>query len=204
MNQKPRIAIIHKNTLVCLALRHILQDMVPFAEIVICDSAEAFLKSSPAGVVHCFVQDSIMALHSEEILRRGFRVIVVGDKDTDETLRNGYRFLDASACEMDIIDSMLYLRNAGHASGHYHVIDDSIPAGAFGEQMLTERENQVLALIVKGYLNKEIAEKLFISTATVIFHRNNIAAKLKTRSIASFTIYAVNHGLVSLSEVVRK
>ena len=66
---------------------------------------------------------------------------------------------------------------------------------------LSTREKEVLILIVKGMLNKEIAEKLNISTPTAIFHRNNICDKLQTRSIGKLTVYAVLTGLIDISEI---
>jgi DNA-binding CsgD family transcriptional regulator len=66
---------------------------------------------------------------------------------------------------------------------------------------LSTREREVLALVVKGYINKEIADMLNISLATVIFHRNNISEKLHTRSIGRLTIYAVLNNIVPLSEL---
>ena len=65
----------------------------------------------------------------------------------------------------------------------------------------TEREKEVLRLIVKGLINKEIAKELDISLPTVIFHRNNICNKLQTRSIGKLTVYAVLSGIVSIKEI---
>ena len=67
--------------------------------------------------------------------------------------------------------------------------------------LLSQREKEVLALLVKGYINKEIADKLNISLTTAIFHRNNISEKLKTRSLGRLTIYAVLNKIVALSEI---
>ena len=66
---------------------------------------------------------------------------------------------------------------------------------------LSDREKEVLKLMVKGLINKEIAKELNISTPTVIFHRNNICEKLKTRSLGKLTIYAVLSGIVSIKEI---
>ena len=55
--------------------------------------------------------------------------------------------------------------------------------------------------MVKGFINKEIASKLGISLPTVIFHRNNICLKLKTRSIGKMTVYAVLAGIVEINEI---
>jgi DNA-binding NarL/FixJ family response regulator len=67
--------------------------------------------------------------------------------------------------------------------------------------LLSQREQDVLRLMVKGHINKEIAQLLNISLTTVIFHRNNISEKLQTRSIGRLTIYAVLNNIVSLSEI---
>ena len=60
---------------------------------------------------------------------------------------------------------------------------------------------KVLVHIVKGHINKEIAEYLKISLPTVIFHRNNICDKLQTRSVGKLTVYAVLGGLIELNEI---
>ena len=66
---------------------------------------------------------------------------------------------------------------------------------------LSPREKEVLSLMVKGHINKEIAQQLNISLTTVIFHRNNICEKLQTRSLGKLTIFAVFSGIVDLNEI---
>lgn len=51
----------------------------------------------------------------------------------------------------------------------------SAPAGQYG---LTEREKQVLELMVEGLTRKDIADRLFISPSTVLTHSRNIYSKL--------------------------
>ena len=68
-------------------------------------------------------------------------------------------------------------------------------------QKLSQREKDVLRLIVKGRLNKEVADELNISLATAIFHRNNICDKLQTRSVGKLTVMAVLSGLVDINEI---
>jgi FixJ family two-component response regulator len=55
--------------------------------------------------------------------------------------------------------------------------------------------------MVKGMINKEMAETLGISATTVIFHRNNICEKLQTRSIGKLTIFAVLSGIIDINEI---
>lgn len=66
---------------------------------------------------------------------------------------------------------------------------------------LSIREKEILVLVVKGMTNKEIAEKLFLSTHTVITHRRNIARKLEIHSTAGLTVYAIVNKLVELDEI---
>lgn len=61
---------------------------------------------------------------------------------------------------------------------------------------LTPREIEVLRLIVQGYTNRQIAEKLCISVRTVEGHRANICGKLGLRSRVELVRYAREHGLI--------
>jgi len=69
-----------------------------------------------------------------------------------------------------------------------------------GEPGLTERENDVLKLVAKGYSYKEIGEKLFISTKTVQNHVQNILTKLQLKRRYELMRYAIQKGLDRLPE----
>jgi len=57
--------------------------------------------------------------------------------------------------------------------------------------LLTVREKEILAMIVKGTVNLKIASSLFISYDTVRTHRKNILRKLEFKNIAAFIEYSV-------------
>jgi len=61
---------------------------------------------------------------------------------------------------------------------------------------LTEREMQVLRLVVEGLSNKEIARTLVISPKTASVHRTNIMSKLKVRNSADLVRYVMQHHLL--------
>lgn len=61
------------------------------------------------------------------------------------------------------------------------------------ENALTERETEVLGLISEGLLNKEIAQKLFISEKTVKNHVSNIFRKLQVSDRTQAAVYAIKH-----------
>lgn len=64
---------------------------------------------------------------------------------------------------------------------------------------LSSREQEVLPLIILGYSNRQIADRLFISVKTVEHHKSNIMRKLGVNEHAQLVSYAVKHHLVSLS-----
>ena len=61
---------------------------------------------------------------------------------------------------------------------------------------ISDRERDVLRLVAQGFTNKEIADRLFISSHTVITHRKNITAKLGIKTIAGLTMYALINRLI--------
>lgn len=65
---------------------------------------------------------------------------------------------------------------------------------------LSDRENDVIKLLVKGSSNKEIADLLNISIHTVNTHRKNITQKTGIKSLAGLTIYAVSKKIISIEE----
>jgi DNA-binding CsgD family transcriptional regulator len=77
------------------------------------------------------------------------------------------------------------------SSEHDHQKEES-------DHQLTNRETEILRLIVKGYLNKEIAEELNISHNTVLTHRKNIIAKTGIKTVSGLTFYCIRKGLISM------
>jgi DNA-binding NarL/FixJ family response regulator len=60
---------------------------------------------------------------------------------------------------------------------------------------LTAREREVLALVAEGKSSKEIANQLYVTEKTIVFHRQSIMEKLGLRTVAELTKYAIRMGL---------
>jgi DNA-binding NarL/FixJ family response regulator len=70
-----------------------------------------------------------------------------------------------------------------------------------GPQSLTEREREVLDLLVQGITsNRELAERLVVTENTVKYHFRNILDKLHLQNRAQVVAYAVRHGMVERPE----
>ena len=100
--------------------------------------------------------------------------------------------------------------------GHFSICDDldtiaaqinqilhtEEPEEENGEQdVLSQREKEIVTCVVKDMTNKAIADKLFLSIHTIITHRRNIARKLQIHSPAGLTIYAIVNKLVALEDI---
>ena len=61
---------------------------------------------------------------------------------------------------------------------------------------MTEREREVLALVARGYTNKQIAEALYVSEKTARNHVSHILEKLGLARRSEAAAFAVEHRLV--------
>lgn len=200
MQNKPQIAILHPNSLCCLAMRTILTDIAPFmglmseVEIATYNTMEEFEDDGAGFVVHYFVAAEIVESNINFFLPLARRCIVLtegGDFSHPE-----FHTVNMHQPERDVLKGVLMMHRAAHAA----MMSAPRPEKEEAE-LLSQREKEVLALIIKGFINKEIADKLNISTPTVIFHRRNIMEKIGSKSIGRLTIYAVMNGIVDAKEL---
>jgi len=63
-------------------------------------------------------------------------------------------------------------------------------------ELLTDRQREVLHLVVEGYTSAEIADRLVISPRTVEFHRSNLMRKLGARTQADLIRIALRRGIL--------
>ena len=110
---------------------------------------------------------------------------------------SGFQSLCVNVPEHQLVLSMLSLHQHAHGRGEH------MPPLPETQQrkILSDREIEVMSLIVQGYINKEIADRLHIGLATVITHRRNIMDKLGLKSVSALTIYAVTHGYVDINKI---
>jgi len=74
-------------------------------------------------------------------------------------------------------------------------------ANADETEELSPREKSILKLVALGLTNKEIAEKTYISTHTVISHRKNITRKLGIKTVSGLTVYAILNNIIQMEDI---
>jgi DNA-binding NarL/FixJ family response regulator len=130
-----------------------------------------------------------------EALHAGASGFLLKDVEPDE-LRNAVRVVaGGDALLSPSVTRQLIAEFVSQPSHDRHTPDEL--------EELTEREREVLALIATGLNNREIAERLVISTATAKTHVSRILLKLDARDRAQLIVIAYQSGLVKAREVGR-
>ena len=193
MQYAPEIAIIEPNTLSALGLRTILEELLPEATVRVFSSFIALVDDTPDMYAHYFVASSIYLEHTSFFLERKYKAIVLSAGEQPSL--NGIPYINICQSQEKLVRDIVNMRRHGHAMTHHPVDSEE------GMHDLSVREIEVLRLISKGLINKEIAEELHISLTTVISHRKNITDKLGIKSVSGLTIYAIMHGYIEVNEI---
>lgn len=186
------IAIIEQNTLAALGLQTILEELIPNAVIRLFSSFGQLTDDTPDMYVHYFVSSQIYFAHTSFFMERRPKTIVLSNGEQPSLY--GVLTLNYSLSRNLLVKSIIQLRNYGHKNDHPNDMQVT-------EHDLSPREIEVLILLTKGYINKEIANKLHIGLTTVITHRKNITEKLGIKSVSGLAVYAIMHGYIEADQI---
>ena len=197
LTSRPRVAIVDPNTLAAVGLKQLLQNVMPIMTIDIFGSLAELEASHPDDYFHYFVAMNIVVENRPFFSQRRHKTIVLTlSLDTMSQLSE-FHSLCVNMPEQQVVRSLLMLQQHAHSGGK------NLPEmpHALRQKILSDREIEVMSLIVQGFINKEIADQLNISLTTVITHRKNIMDKLGMKSVSALTIYAVMHGYVDINKI---
>ena len=194
----PEIAIIDRNTLSCIGLQTIHEEIIPSATIRVFSTFDKFVCDTPDMYAHYFVSSQIYFEHTSFFLERFPKAIVLANGENLPQLK-GVPTMNINQNEKQLIKSLLSLQKYGHSNET--IPNQNHPVHEKDSLDLSPREIEVLVLITKGLINKEIADKLNISLTTVISHRKNITEKLGLKSVSSLTVYAIMNGYIEADRI---
>jgi|LauGreDrversion4_2_1035121.scaffolds.fasta_scaffold74915_1 DNA-binding NarL/FixJ family response regulator len=134
----------------------------------------------------------ILSIHSQSLAQQAIEVPLLLAMAEKSSARQACRGIDASC----------YPRHGG-----WGVYLDPVTVGALrssrrGEEPepiepLSQRELEVLQLVLQGYTNKEMAEVLILSAETTKTHMSNILSKLQAKDRTHAAVIGLRRGLVS-------
>ena len=194
---RPHIAIVDSNTLAVLGLKQLLQNVLPIMAVDTFGSIAELQAGQPDRYVHYFVAMDIVLTERAYFTERQRKTIVLTPSRSASASLSGFHSICTNQPEPMLIRQLLMLQQHAHAGGRNMPPMPQI----LQQNVLTAREIEVMVLIVQGYINKEIADRLSIALSTVITHRKNIMEKLGVKSVSALTIYAVMHGYIDINTI---
>ena len=133
---------------------------------------------------------AITELQSNEAISKGLKIGITSHLLAD--------------CDQDEIVEAIYKTAKGEkficgkiANAVLQEKSSTVPEYSCQGMNISDREMEIITLIAEGYSNKEVADKLFLSTHTVTTHRKNIMNKLGVNNTAGLVLFAVRENLVS-------
>lgn len=197
MNTRPKVAIIDPNTLAAVGLKQLLQTVIPIMTVETFGSFAELEANNPDEFYHYFVAMNVVLENRTFFSERLQKTIVLTLSLDSTSLLSKFHCLCINVPEKQLVRSLLMLQQHAHSGGK------NLPPmpKVLQQKILTDREIEVMSLIVQGYINKEIADRLNIGLATVVTHRKNIMDKLGFKSVSALTIYAVMHGYVDINKI---
>jgi DNA-binding NarL/FixJ family response regulator len=135
----------------------------------------------------------ILSMHAEEAfitqaLQAGARGYLLKDSADTDLIRGvtavaaGKSFFSPAAAKVMLDDYLRHLAKKG-------IVDRY--------EALSEREREIFQLVAEGHSNKDVADLLSISVATVETHRAHVLQKLDVHSTAELVLYAVRRGVIT-------
>jgi len=197
MEGRPKVAIIDPNTLAAMGLKQLLQNVMPIMTVDTFGSFAELTASQMDSYVHYFAAMNIVLENKFFFTERRRKTIVLTLSLDNASQLSEFHSLCINLPEPQLIRALLALEQHAHSNGK------NLPPmpRVLQQKILSDREIEVMSLIVQGYINKEIADRLNIGLATVITHRKNIMDKLGIKSVSALTIYAVMHGYVDINTI---
>ena len=159
-----------------------------------------FMDYNQPGYFDC---NSVAIIH--QLCPKANTLLISGDNNKENIFRvleyNVKSFLTKSCGEQEILDA-IRATEKGDKFFCTKIIDYLLEKSFSKEEEncapspLTPREIEIVQLIAKGLIAKEIADLLNLSTHTVYTHRKNIMRKLQLNTSSELVLYAVNNGIV--------
>jgi FixJ family two-component response regulator len=185
------VFVVDDDPAVCLSMKRLIRSLGP--EVQTFSSAQEFLRAKRPDAPGCLVLDvrlpDLSGLDLQQELNKANVdlpiVFVTGHADIPMSVRamkaGAIEFLTKPFREQDLLEAIQ------HGIGQHRTAREQRAEVAELQQrydLLTPREREVLLLVARGMLNKQIADRLGASEKTIKIHRGQLIRKMKAGSLA--------------------
>lgn len=189
--ENPTVYVVDDDVSVREALQNLLQSVGLRVETF--SSADRFLSSQPGIAPSCLILDvRLPGLGGLDLQRELAHtnhqipiVFITGHGDIPMSVRaikaGAIEFLTKPFREQDLLDAV---REAVERDREARSREKETAGLRERYASLTEREQQVLSFVVRGFINKQIAGEIGISEPTVKLHRGRLMEKMQAESLA--------------------
>jgi DNA-binding NarL/FixJ family response regulator len=211
------ILLVDDHDIVRDGIRMLLEDEVGFKIAAEAENGKGAIKACKEHDIDLIVMDISMpkmnGIEATREIKESFpeiKVLALTMMDEDQHIRqmieagaSGY--ILKSSDKIELVDAIINILEGKHyfSNDATHSVMMDLVKGTTGKEdtdpgNITEREKEVLELIVKQHTNQEIARELHISTRTVDAHRRNLLQKTDAKNTAGLVTYAIKHDLVDI------
>jgi len=218
--QKIKVAIVDDHTLFRSGLKMLLEkqeDIVVTGELGSAENITQFLQQQQTDVILMDISlPGIDGLEATQLIKNEFpdaKVIILTMYNDEPYLfkalkanASGYILKEAASTELvSAIRTVASGETFIHPSLVKVLVEEAVDKKEekvenTKQDILTEREKEVLYYISLGYTNQEIADNLVVSVKTVEKHKYNIMEKLNLHRRHELVQYAIRQGLVDFSD----
>lgn len=203
-----RILIVDDHPVVREGFRGLLQSIETTVTISLASNAEEAMQHLRTAGFDLVITDIHMpgksGIELAHFMQKEFPHVKIlamstfGDRSyVSEMIKNGANgFISKNSDRDTITDAITRVMNDEVVIGK-NLEETARPTLVHADQpLLTRREKEVLILIAQGLTNKEIADKIFVSTTTVDSHRKNLLHKFNVMNTAALVAQAAKYQLL--------
>jgi len=206
-----RIVIVDDHPLISEGVKSVLVSSGWDAEILIFDNSRAFLEDLAQHSADLYLMDIQLGesdgrklIKQIKELAFGAKVVVLSSFDDDEIIRSSFKsgadaYMIKSVSFQEMVQALkaIWQNEKVHLAQVKYAHDDIMNGSAARVSVprLTQREKDILKLILEEKTTKEIAQALCLSEKTIEAHRSNLFIKLEVKNIAGLVKKALSWGI---------
>lgn len=213
-----QILLVDDHDIIRDGIKSLLEDEIGFNIIAEAETGKEAIDACEKHEINFIIMDiSMPEMDGIEATKKikdqhpDIKILALTMMDEDQHIRkmieagaSGYILKNSDKSELieaitTILDGRHYFSQDATQSVMMDLVKETPKKQSADPAQITDREREVLELIVKEHTNQQIAEELYISIRTVDAHRRNLLQKTGAKNTAGLVTYAIKHDLVDIT-----